>query len=312
MPLRSRKGQGYVAPAGPKVGKVIFVIGGKGGIGKSTMSLQIARTLANAGYKTTLVDGNVGQPDLTAYLRILNGKHNGVELPSIYQAATNGERAAVISPDVLNSVRTGFEPVKFGFVAGAPPHLNDANIVTDDVYSNVIAKCQEEMNFVVVDLQIIEPNNRSSFVENLVIPALKQGGYGMALTDMSTAGVNNLKFVLARLKDEHVEMSRIGLVLNRVENQQMPASEMVKKQYEPLDVKTVGIVSANKELSAITNSGMLELGDTEITNAVRRWCREILGLPSSQFPDIESGSRSASESVGRASKGGFFKFLRSK
>ena len=45
------------------------MIAGKGGVGKSTMSVWLAQTLHACGYKVCLVDGNIAQPDLLKMLK---------------------------------------------------------------------------------------------------------------------------------------------------------------------------------------------------------------------------------------------------
>lgn len=50
-------------------GQVVSVIAGKGGVGKSTMSVWLAQTLHACGYSVCLVDGNIAQPDLLKMLK---------------------------------------------------------------------------------------------------------------------------------------------------------------------------------------------------------------------------------------------------
>ncbi|MBL8622539.1 MAG: P-loop NTPase [Myxococcales bacterium] len=56
--------------AAPRAGRLIAVAGGKGGVGKSVVSLNLAVTLGRLGYRTTLVDGDLGAPNLHTMLGI--------------------------------------------------------------------------------------------------------------------------------------------------------------------------------------------------------------------------------------------------
>ncbi len=59
-----------MADAAPRAGRLSAVAGGKGGVGKSVVSLNLAVTLGRLGYKTTLVDGDLGAPNLHTMLGI--------------------------------------------------------------------------------------------------------------------------------------------------------------------------------------------------------------------------------------------------
>jgi len=59
-----------VAETPPRAGRLIAVAGGKGGVGKSVVSLNLAVTLGRLGYRTTLVDGDLGAPNLHTMLGI--------------------------------------------------------------------------------------------------------------------------------------------------------------------------------------------------------------------------------------------------
>ena len=64
MAEHSRRG-GTLAPS-PKrrTGRVIAVAGGKGGVGKSVIALNLAITIGRLGYRTTIVDADLGAPTL--------------------------------------------------------------------------------------------------------------------------------------------------------------------------------------------------------------------------------------------------------
>jgi len=53
-----------------RTGRVVAVAGGKGGVGKSLIALNLAVMLGRLGYKTTLVDGDLGSPNLHTLLGV--------------------------------------------------------------------------------------------------------------------------------------------------------------------------------------------------------------------------------------------------
>jgi ATP-binding protein involved in chromosome partitioning len=58
----------------PEVKKIIVVASGKGGVGKSTVSVNLAIGLARQGYKTALVDADIYGPSIPRMMGIENEK----------------------------------------------------------------------------------------------------------------------------------------------------------------------------------------------------------------------------------------------
>ncbi len=58
---------------------VIGVMSGKGGVGKSTISVMLARTLKNRGYKVGIMDADITGPSIPRLLRIEDAKIGGSE-----------------------------------------------------------------------------------------------------------------------------------------------------------------------------------------------------------------------------------------
>ena len=52
--------------------RFITFVSGKGGVGKTTSTVNIGHALITAGKKTTLVDGNLVTPNLSLHLGMLN------------------------------------------------------------------------------------------------------------------------------------------------------------------------------------------------------------------------------------------------
>lgn len=281
----------YVAPtSGKNLGKIIFTVGGKGGIGKTTTAIQLAHELSKAGLKTVLIDGNVGQPDLATYLRLAKAKSGQNGLPTIYDATLSGEMAAILTSEAINSARDdGADVVNFGLVAGAPADLNDPSVVNEDLYGRVIAFAQTLAEAVVIDTQIIESADRSGFVDRIIIPALLSGAHALALTDMSSAGVQNINQVFRQFINEEVDMDRVKVAINRVESSSMHVASSSDKFFAQMQVELVGAVAANVEIGELTNGGHLELDNPALTNMVRKFLGTVFG--DGRFPLVEDGRR---------------------
>ena len=89
---------------GAKMGQVIVVASGKGGVGKSTMSMWITEALVQLGHGAVLVDANIGQSDISKMGQVWT------EAPGL---ATLIGRPRLSVDDVLNACSTvpGLGPV---------------------------------------------------------------------------------------------------------------------------------------------------------------------------------------------------------
>ena len=89
---------------GAKMGQVIVVASGKGGVGKSTLSMWITEALVQLGHGAVLVDANVGQSDISKMGQVWR------EAPGL---ATLIGRPRLSVDDVLNACSTvpGLGPV---------------------------------------------------------------------------------------------------------------------------------------------------------------------------------------------------------
>ncbi len=71
MGLRVMGGQGgQVVPLAPKASRVIAVTGGKGGVGKSSIAVNLAVSYANRGARTLVFDADLGMADLNLLLGV--------------------------------------------------------------------------------------------------------------------------------------------------------------------------------------------------------------------------------------------------
>jgi flagellar biosynthesis protein FlhG len=60
------------APPNPTIPRIIAVAGGKGGVGKSTIALNLAVALARLGHRVTLIDADLGAANLHTMLGVVN------------------------------------------------------------------------------------------------------------------------------------------------------------------------------------------------------------------------------------------------
>ena len=77
MNNQARRLQDIVSPANPtnKNTHFVAITSGKGGVGKSTISANLANVLSQNGYKTALLDADIGLANLDVILNVKMGKN---------------------------------------------------------------------------------------------------------------------------------------------------------------------------------------------------------------------------------------------
>lgn len=82
-----------------KIGKVIGVMSGKGGVGKSTITTLLAKELAKKGFKVGILDGDITGPSIPRLMGIPHEKIRGTE--TIFYPVISPEGIKVVSLNML-------------------------------------------------------------------------------------------------------------------------------------------------------------------------------------------------------------------
>jgi hypothetical protein len=162
--------------------------------------------------RVVVVDMNRGQGDLRKYLRVARSG-----LPSIYDAAISGDiRQSIVTPTVINSKRDPSLPgLNIGVVLAPSDTQADPTVVTSEVYAAAIDLARSVSDLVIVDTQIVEASDTSGLIDEIVIPLLRNGGWGLAISDSSMPGVDNLIHRLNHFAAAGIPTTRMLCALNR-------------------------------------------------------------------------------------------------
>lgn len=118
--------------------RMVAVYAAKGGVGKTTLALNLAVGLAAAGIRTALVDGSLQYGDMRRLLRVEASE------PSICDLPTDCVRAS----DLVETMRRGPAGVDILF---APPRLEMADTVTARDLDKILDLLRRSYRAVVVD-----------------------------------------------------------------------------------------------------------------------------------------------------------------
>lgn len=255
------------------LGTLVIDFSGKGGVGKSTTTINIARVAAKHGLRVIVIDGNSGQGDLRTYLRL-----NQTDLPTIYDAATTGDPSrAILSPAMMNKHRNpNLGAIEFAFVAAPPDELNDTSIVTNAVYAKMIDFARRNADLVVLDTQIMESADKTGVVGSIILPALVGDAWGIGIADMSNTGVNNLKARMRMLKREGATSDRFMVLFNRVEMDEIETADRASKLF--YDEGTfLGSITVDPAIKDAMNAGRIDPGSEPLEKAMATALYRITG-----------------------------------
>ncbi|GAB6857968.1 hypothetical protein JCM13591A_20730 [Microbacterium xylanilyticum] len=193
---------------------VIIVGAGRGGVGKTTMSIALADRAAEAGLVTIVIDANRGQADVREYLRL----PRTAPVPTAYDAYVTGDPdRAIMRPSDYATYRqqAGLEVPDFAVVLGPTAKQADERIVSASVYAKIIDHARSIADLVIIDASIMYAPQGDLWA-HLHTPLLRQGGaWLLGLASDDRPALANLEERLSELRTLGVELSRSLLLATR-------------------------------------------------------------------------------------------------
>jgi ATP-binding protein involved in chromosome partitioning len=127
----------------PNLGKIIAVSSGKGGVGKSTVSVNLAVALAKSGFRVGLMDADIYGPNIPLMMganeppmvineKIIPLEKHGVKLISIGSLIDRDQPAIWRGPIIMKIITQFLRDVAWGqldfFIVDLPPGTGDAQL----------------------------------------------------------------------------------------------------------------------------------------------------------------------------------------
>jgi len=179
----------------PPLGRIIAFYGAKGGVGTTTIAINLAIALQTLGRRVALVDGNLQFGDHRVFLDL------GLDRKSIVDVVT----APAIDVDLIRQVLvkhdTGVDLLL------APPSPESAELVTQDHMPTILEHLRTLYDFILVDI-----DKRLDEV-NLRILDAADTVYVVMTADLSC--LKNVRLVLETIVHLGYPTEKVRLVLNR-------------------------------------------------------------------------------------------------
>lgn len=221
--------------------KVIVVTSGKGGVGKTTTSAAFASGLALRGYKTVVIDFDVGLRNLDLIM--------GCERRVVYDLLNviHGEGS-------LNQALIKDKRIENLFILPAS-QTRDKESLTIEGVGEVIAALQERFDYIVCD--------SPAGIEKGAITAMYYADEALVVTNPEVSSVRDSDRIIGMLasktkKAEEGQTVTEHLVITRYDPSRVQKGEMlsVDDVKEILAIKLLGVIPESESVLVASNTGM--------------------------------------------------------
>lgn len=214
------------------MGEAIVVTSGKGGVGKTTLAANLGVGLALLGYKTLLIDTDIGLRNLDIVL--------GLEDKIVYDLVDVCEGSCDLKKAAIKDKR--FE----GLYLIPAAQAKDKNAITPLQMKNVTAKAKNEFDYIIIDC----PAGIEQGFENAVAGADR--AIVVALPEM--ASVRDADRIIGLL--ENYGIQHVELAVNRMRQTMVDKGYMlsIEEMLELLSVDLIGAVPEDESIIAAANT----------------------------------------------------------
>ncbi len=213
--------------------RVIVVTSGKGGVGKTTVTANVATALASIGRKVLTIDADIGLRNLDMIL--------GLENRIVY--------------DIVDVVEGRVEPKK-AFVKdkrGLSLYLlpaaqtKDKDAVKPEQLQDIVESVKEEFDYIFID----SPAGIEGGFKTAAAPADE----ALVVTNPEVSSVRDADRIIGLL--EAMDKKEMRLIINRIKPHQVKKGEMlsVEDVEEILQIPKIGIVPDEEKMVDFTNKG---------------------------------------------------------
>lgn len=220
-------GMGVPFGLGAPKGKIVTVYSPKGGVGCTTIAVNLALTLNNDDTRAVLVDGNLQFGDVAVFVNE-QGKNTLADLTP---------RADELDPEIVEEVMLKHAASGLHILA-APNRPEYAEKVSSGQFSRVLEYLRQMYSYVVVDT--------SAYLTDATLSAIDLSDVIILVTTQDIPSIKNCRLFLDLLQTMGVERERILFVMNRFDKRVNITPERVSENLKqevasviPLDEQVV-------------------------------------------------------------------------
>jgi len=237
----------------------IVITSGKGGVGKTTTSANLGVALALSGYKTAVVDADIGLRNLDVIL--------GLENRIVYDLVHVIEGECRLRQALIRDKRTD------NLYLLPAAQTRDKSSITPEQMAGLVAQLKEEFDYVIMDC----PAGIEQGFRNSIAGADK----AIIVTTPEVSAIRDADRIIGLV--EAAELPEPRLIINRFRKKMVARGDMMNKEdiLEILAIPLIGIVPDHEDVIITANKGQPAVFDEEsvVGEAYRRVARRIIGEP---------------------------------
>ncbi len=239
------------------MGEAIVITSGKGGVGKTTVSANLGIALAMAGFKTVVVDADIGLRNLDVVL----GLENRIvyDLVHVIEGYCRLRQALVKDKRLENLYLLPAAQTK------------DKTSVTPEQMAQLVSELKDNFDYIIIDC----PAGIEQGFKNSIAGADR----ALVVTTPEVSAVRDADRIIGLL--EANDLREPHLILNRYRPKMVSKGDMMSKEdiEEILAIPLIGILPESEEIVTSTNRGMPVAFQprTLIGNAFHRIAERIQG-----------------------------------
>jgi septum site-determining protein MinD len=213
--------------------KTLTITSGKGGVGKTTATANLAVALASLGQKVTCIDGDIGLRNLDVVL--------GLENRIVYDLVDIVEERCRLRQAMIRDKR--FEELYLIPAA----QTRDKNAVSPTDMIKLANELREEMDWIIID----SPAGIERGFRNAIAPADEV----IVITNPDVSAVRDADRIIGIIEAEQKGPAK--LIINRVNPQMIQRGDMMDADdvLELLAIKLIGVVPEDEHVIVSTNIG---------------------------------------------------------
>lgn len=247
-----------------ELGRVIAVLSGKGGVGKTFFSANVSAALSDLGRKTLVIDFDVGLRNLDLALGMQDS--TPFDFTDVLNGTATLESAITVHPLHKNLC----------FLGG--PQFSEISELSDDSLEKLTQAVRESFDYIIVDC--------AAGIGRGFTLAAKAADSVILVATPENSSVRDSERTCSILREKG--MNDIYLVVNRVRPKEIKRAELnnIDEIIDTVNVRLLGLIPEDVKTSVRANRGELTLDCKKAkmqATAIRNVAKRITGVETPLF-----------------------------